>query len=350
MKGGALCVLDDEEDGVSAPGVIRVASGQVAAASASDMKCKNIRTVRGDTQVRCGKCMPCRITITSQWKLRLIYELHDWSSATFLTLNYSDEFFDFMKSQGKDPTSLHKDELSGYLKRLRRLLSYRTDGRKIKFYSCGEYGDLHHRPHYHLILFGVDPYVDDDRDAMKFAWNQKTMIPRNEDFQWDRSRGRKCAIQPVTPDDIGYTCGYVQKKLYGDKAKEEYGDRLAPFALMSKGLGLTYAKKNIETLKKTWTYLPGGARIGVPRYFLDKLDISRRNPLPDQARLDEEWSWMEEKFFEHFPQYEDVDVRIKRSAYMERAWNWFFDKHAWTLADQVWKDFEKRQRLSGGIF
>ena len=43
-------------------------------------------------------------------------------------------------------------DVQNYIKRLRKHLSRYTD-EKISFYAVGEYGPVHFRPHFHLLLF-----------------------------------------------------------------------------------------------------------------------------------------------------------------------------------------------------
>ena len=160
------------------------------------MECKNSRTLSNGVTVPCGQCMSCRVNYTLSWKLRLLYELSNWDKAMFLTLTYSDEHL-------PDDLSIHKKELSSFFKRLRSELDYDGKG-KIKFYACGEYGEkgglvkagqhagkFIKRPHYHAIVFGLSPYSEEDKDYIINAWQH-----RCEDWQFDRSRGRKRAIQP----------------------------------------------------------------------------------------------------------------------------------------------------------
>lgn len=66
--------------------------------------------------------------------------------AAFITLTYSEE---------KLPTngSLVPDHFKNWLKRYRK----RVAPQKVRFYGCGEYGDVSFRPHYHAAVFGCEP-------------------------------------------------------------------------------------------------------------------------------------------------------------------------------------------------
>lgn len=309
------------------------------------MKCKNIRVWNG-SKCSCGGCTACRINTTSQWKLRLLYELEDWPFATFLTLNYSNEYFDWLIDKGRfdEVNNLSPKEVTAYWKRVRRSLDYWFDDpRPMKHYTCGEYGERRGRAHYHAIVFGLDHLSDDDMDILKFAWNEKRKpVPRNEDFQWLRSRGKKCAYQPVTPDDIAYVTGYVQKKLTGQRGREYYHGRTLPFAQMSKGMGFVNAEKNKDVLAKGWTYLPGGTRVAVPRYYREKLGIEI--DFKDDYELEkQEDAFFLEKFKEEQPELVKVLPPSKFSVHFEA----FKNEYRGRLAEQSWQDFEQRQKLRG---
>lgn len=312
------------------------------------MKCKDTRVFNG-VSCNCGTCTACRVNYTMSWKLRLLYELCDWDDATFLTLNYSDDWFEYLRSRGRDTeaNNLNPKEVKAYFKRLRRRIAYSRGG-KLKYYCSGEYGDQRGRAHYHAIVFGVSCYSDDDLREMRLAWNEPRLpVGRNEEFQWLRSRGSKCAVQPVTPDDIAYVAGYVQKKLRGKLAKEKYGDRMAPFARMSNGLGLTMAKKQRDVLKKGYTYLPGGVRVGVPRYFREKLDIEF-SPKTENEMVKSEYDFFKVEFEKIY----GTEVGMTSSAlnFRARQFEWFVNDYCGKVADSCWKDFEQRSKLKAGVF
>lgn len=89
-------------------------------------------------------------------------------------------------------------------------------------------------------------------------------------------------MQEVTPDDIQYVTGYVQKKLTGTMADEVYQGKQPPFSLCSQGLGLEFALKNKERLMNNgYTYFKGH-KIGIPRYFCEKFDIKKSDLLDDK--------------------------------------------------------------------
>lgn len=311
------------------------------------MRCQNIREFNGN-KVACGHCMACRVNLTSQWTLRMMYELGDWDYASFLTLNYSDDYFSWLIDQGRysEVNNLSPKEVTGYFKRLRRYMNYYYDDFKgFKMYTAGEYGPKTNRAHYHSIVYGLNPDNDDHRDIMKFAWNEKRMpVPRNEDWQWDKSRGVKSAIGAVTPDSIRYVAGYVQKKYGGKMAKDVYGDRHPPFSQMSKGLGLHQASLHQASLQKGWTYLPGGKKIGIPRYYRDKFGIEVKIDEKVEAEIEEEQT---EELFRRFcrDRPDILDIPISRRGL---HFNAYVDDAKEAYVEKIWEEFRERGKRYGG--
>lgn len=266
----------------------------------------------------------------------------------FLTLTYDEEHIpkDF---------SLHKKDVQGFFKRLRSYLAYKDD-RVIKYYCCGEYGEHkdptrpdknHGRPHYHLIIFGVDPYDDNDRKLVIEAWQH-----RCEDWQFDRSRGKKSAIQNVTPQDIEYVTGYVQKKLTGDLGHQVYGDDEKPFAVMSKGLGLDFALQNAHRLRTNgFTYL-SGHKISLPRYYREKLEIDvdyTDVPRKSLKEFEEENKYLYDLFVKDMARDGIVIIQGENLTRNEQLFERWYENHRWQLADRVFRDFEQRQKMRNGL-
>lgn len=192
-------------------------------------------------EVPCGHCVNCKKDRSKAWAFRLMCESHEWSSSIFLTLTYDD--LNVPNLGVPSPpyyASLYPRDLTLFLKRLRKSLG----DRRIKYYACGEYGSNTYRPHYHLIIFGLD---FTDESIISEAWSKGFI-----------------KIDPVNVMTVNYVAGYVQKKLYGS---DVYPDIVVPpFSRMSKGLGLNYFKKNFD---KIWNQgiTFQGYRLPVPRYF-----------------------------------------------------------------------------------
>lgn len=212
------------------------------------MQCNHptiIRAVLKDGTVKqmavpCGKCAACRIAKKREWTIRLLHEGICWNEKCFVTLTYR-------PSDLPDDEGLHKRDLQLFFKRLRK----RLNGRFLRYFACGEYGDRFNRPHYHAIIYGVSVK---DRDEIELAWPYGFV-----------------EVENVSLYRYQYVTGYVQKKLSGDYAKKEYGDRQPPFQLQSKGLGLEFFEDNKDEILsdlscETWT----GDKFALPRYYRKK--------------------------------------------------------------------------------
>lgn len=142
-------------------------------------------------EVPCGRCHACRKERSKAWALRLMLESLYYRDSIFLTLTYDDLHIPLVHNGDKCPYSLKKDDLQRFWKRLRKDLDYQ--GRKIKYYAVGEYGDETFRPHYHAIVFGLSKY---DEELIKDNWSNGLVDVGNVDMA-----------------SCNYVAGYIQKKL-----------------------------------------------------------------------------------------------------------------------------------------
>lgn len=99
----------------------------------------------GHREFPCQKCIGCRIDRSRDWAIRAVHEASMHDTNCFLTLTYEDKHL---------PPDYSLD-LTAYQQFLKRLRSH--IGSPIKFFGCGEYGDLEQRPHYHFLIFGWRP-------------------------------------------------------------------------------------------------------------------------------------------------------------------------------------------------
>ena len=100
----------------------------------------------------CGQCLACRINRRRVWTLRMHLELLSHPFASFVTLTYSPDGL-FRNSKGY--CDLSKRDVQLYLKKLRKAVS----PVKIRYFACGEYGSIGHRPHYHLIIYELLSHI-----------------------------------------------------------------------------------------------------------------------------------------------------------------------------------------------
>lgn len=200
----------------------------------------------------CGHCPDCTRQYARQWSVRLMLESLFYEKASFVTLTYDD-------SHLPSDRKIHKRDVQLFLKRLRKYFS----SFEIRYFGCGEYGEQTHRPHYHLILFGVDfekrqvvgcnelkqPCYDSD--VLSSIW-QNGIVSHGD----------------VTPESCAYVARYsMKKKLDFESTKDEC------FLMMSTHPGIGYGffetKKDLIYLSdRIYSQHFHGEK--VPRYF-DKL-------------------------------------------------------------------------------
>lgn len=95
-------------------------------------------------------------------------------------------------------------------------------GVKLRYYLVGEYGDKNGRPHYHIILFGLD--FRDDRKKHSESHGHVMYTSPTAERLWGKGF---VIIGDVTDESCGYVARYCMKKFNGDLAKSAY-ERVDP--------------------------------------------------------------------------------------------------------------------------
>lgn len=302
------------------------------------MKCLKPIKVNGQ-YFNCGHCMNCRVNYTQMWSLRLLYELSGTNAASFLTLTYSPEYY-------PSDCSLHKEDLQNFFKRLRINLQreYHEFTPKIRYYAVGEYGGKTKRAHYHAIVFGLDDLDPKHREIVVKSW------PYCEPWFFDKSRGRQGAMQEVTPDDIQYVCGYVQKKLSGELGKKEYGERQPPFSICSQGIGLEFAEKHKERLLNNgWTFFKGH-KVSIPKYFCEKFGVKKSDFTTDfEGNKDTIFRNSQELYKQFREDMEKSGTWYPENLKMlEHRFKLWYERREFEYANIIYKDFLQRRKIHGG--
>lgn len=204
---------------------------------------------KGEVPVPCGRCPACYSRRASGWSFRLMQHEKNSDSAHFITLTYDT---DNVPITPKGFMGLDKSHPPGFFKRLRK--NSPKGGKPIKYYIVGEYGGNTDRPHYHAILFNATV------PAIESAWKLGTIH-----------------YGTVTGASIGYTLKYISKP--GRIPMHKNDDRQKEFALMSKGLGLSYITNQMyhwhndsqEDWNRMYCNVEGGQKISMPRYYKNKI-------------------------------------------------------------------------------
>lgn len=157
----------------------------------------------------CGRCLACRINRQREWVSRMIFEASCWEYSAFITLTYEPRHLPVRGLLDGTPAGvLCKRDAQLFLKRLRKRMS--KSGRRFRYFLVGEYGDRTMRPHYHAILFGVDP-----REAIRVG-----SYDVHPDVQEAWGLGFT-SCSPMNGDRLKYCAGYVTKKLTRDETDWE---------------------------------------------------------------------------------------------------------------------------------
>lgn len=235
--------------------------------------CRNPYATSDGKAYGCGQCMPCRFNRRRKWQSRIMLEAAEHVDNTFVTLTYSDEY---LPKTDTGLATLLPSDLRGFLDRLR--WHFGTVGRRgIRFYACGEYGDVSMRPHYHAALFNVPNCAYGMSVYNK--WRDKC-CPTCELVRKIWGKGH-IFLGTLERDSAGYVASYVTKKLT-KKDDPRLGDRYPEFARMSRmpGIGAnamfdvadTLLKYGLDNLVDVPKKLQMG-KVGMPldRYLVKKL-------------------------------------------------------------------------------
>lgn len=210
--------------------------------------------------------------------LRMEHEQQEHLKSCFATLTYTDDFLPY----GYEVPTLVKKHLQLFMKKLRRKFERIAAKRKetppdIRFFGCGEYGDLTGRPHYHVIIFGVDfsedriPIADSQSGFPQ--WQSPTL-----EKVWGKGRTTIC---DATFESMSYTAGYVLKKITGKNSGIYKALGIEPeFAAMSlrPAIGKRFIQKyHCDIFPHDYAVTKKGIKISPPRYYVDYL--KKNHPL-----------------------------------------------------------------------
>ena len=215
--------------------------------------------------VACGQCIGCRLERSRQWAVRCMHEasLHEYNC--FITLTYDED-------QVPSDFSLKVEHFQKFMKRLRFKF-----GAGIRFFHCGEYGDLYGRPHYHAIIFNHDFY-DKELFNIKKGVNLYTSKDLQELWPYGFS-----TVGDVTFESAAYVARYVTKKVTGEAAKEHYGDRKPEYVTMSRRPGIAKAwfdKFKDDVFPHDFVLIRKNMKVKPPRYYDGQYELTN----PDDFR------------------------------------------------------------------
>lgn len=212
--------------------------------------------------VPCGQCIGCRLEYARGWAVRCMFEASQWAENSFITLTYDEKF---VPRYG----ALDKSAFPKFMKRLRKDL----DGRRVRYFHCGEYGEESKRPHYHSLLFGYD-FPD------KTHWATRNGLPvwRSERLEklWPFGNSE---IGTVTFESASYVARYVTKKVTGDSSWRHYAEvdadsgevveRPREYTTMSRrpGIGMSWIYRYLSDVYPKDNVVVRGHEVRPPRAY-----------------------------------------------------------------------------------
>lgn len=217
-------------------------------------------------QLPCGQCIGCRLQYSRDWANRCMLELYYHKSAYFATLTYNDEHLPRSWSVDKDTgeafpaATLVPDDFQKFMKRLRK----RFCEQQIRFFGAGEYGSQTLRPHYHVILFGLE--LPDLVALKRSRLGDQYFVSDSFQSCWRDSDGNDIGytlLGAVSWETCAYVARYIMKKQKGAQ-KSFYADLgiMPEFSRMSlkPGIGRQYYDDHKDTI---WKF--------------DKINVSTKN-------------------------------------------------------------------------
>lgn len=207
--------------------------------------------------VPCNKCILCKNRYCRHMTLRAVCEtVSTNSNPYFVTLTYNDKYLPRLRSVNSlaDGTpTLWKQDVQRFFKRLRRYFDT-----NLRYLICGEYGHNTGRPHYHFIIWNIDPTlrVEEVYKRIKRAWSKRK-------YRKDAAGNKHVYFEPF---------GFI------------YSDRLQKLS------GISYVMKYVtKSFQKSECFLLSSRRPALGREYIESIkddlfknptnSITVRNPL-----------------------------------------------------------------------
>lgn len=156
------------------------------------------------------------------------------------------------------PDSLVPSHYVDFMKRLRWHF-----GEGIRFFQCGEYGELFSRPHHHALLFNFDV---PDRKFYKESQGKRLYTSRKLEEIWSHGL---CMIGDVEFESAAYIARYTLKKVVGPAAEAHYGGRVPEYLTMSRrpGIGRGFVEKYRKEIFRSDSCIVRGSECKPPRFY-----------------------------------------------------------------------------------
>lgn len=207
----------------------------------------------------CGSCLGCKTARALEWAHRCGHESRSWPVNVCVTLTYDDEHL---------PDNGHLDyrDLELFLKRMRQCVR-RSDlpGNRrfgVRYFACGEYGEINARPHFHAILFNLG-----FRDGKPCGNDQFTSETLSK--WWPNGRATYGKADGAAAN---YIAQYTMKKIGSSDCDSDGVVRPAPALRMSlkPGIGSRFVERFREDFSHGYMVV-GDRKFRVPRFYKNYL-------------------------------------------------------------------------------
>lgn len=186
-----------------------------------------VKNSNGDeVKVPCGKCLMCRLRKAKDWAIKLNKEAKYVKEACMITYTFDSNMLENderCKKLGGNLSFVTKIENSKhYMQKFIKRLRKKYPDKNLYYYNIGEYGEINKRPHYHMILFGMNFH-----ETRKEAWTSKSGHPQYVDetltYLWGAGR---VTIQDLNSKNIVYVAQYTLKKTKEKYINEKYKPKM----------------------------------------------------------------------------------------------------------------------------
>lgn len=219
---------------------------------------------------KCGKCPSCKRQKIITMGNRINHELRTCNyTGSFITLTYNNKN---IKKGGK---KIHQNDLGGtlkkeeaitFIKNIRNAI-YRFDKNiKIKYVLAGEYGTINYRPHYHLLIIGMNSKKWTELGLKKYYGCNWTYFITNT---W--KKGNIDNKETITDGAGFYILGYVSKKSLHTFGGIKFENREQEFVTYSKGIGKDWIYKNEDNVLRDKGIAERGKILPINRYYFEQL-------------------------------------------------------------------------------
>ncbi len=265
-----------------------------------------------EVKIPCGQCIGCRLERSRVWAMRCVHESQLHKDNCFLTLTYDSSR---LESFGRDYTLVPSDFVN-FMKRLRKC--YKDE--KIRFFHCGEYGELNQRPHHHAIIFGFDFA---DKRLLSINHGQRIFRSSTLERLWPYGYS---SIGSVTFESCAYVARYIMKKQTGDKAEQYYDGRVPEYVTMSRRPGIAgdwIRQYKDDVYSYDHVVLPGGIECRPAKYYdriFDEIDHDKLEKIKEKRK--EENFERNKEYIKHLDQVRESHVKSALEYYSEDSYEY----------------------------